>query len=134
MSYKEEIYFLNNRHSVIINDYLTKVQNLMDSSTFFNEDYVGYEVLVLNVIDYHNGLSKYVSEGLVNRRDWFVSLPNNLYWATKGYLANLQLNQNEDIYYCEEKLLSLTLDVLDELNESILIHPFTEKEYKINLN
>ena len=67
-------------------------------------------------------------------KEWYVSMPNNLYWATRGYLANLQLNQDESTYLIEEKLLSLTLIVLEELNKSLLTHPYTKKEEKINLN
>ena len=134
MSYKEEIFFLNRKHSAIINDYLTNVQKLIDDSTFFAEDYKGYEDLILNVIEFHNGLSEYVSVGSVCTKEWYVSMPNNLYWATRGYLANLQLNQDESTYLIEEKLLSLTLIVLEELNKSLITHPYTKKEEKINLN
>tara|TARA_R110002167_G_scaffold130546_1_gene314034 strand:+ start:1124 stop:1528 length:405 start_codon:yes stop_codon:yes gene_type:complete len=134
MSFKNDIIYLNERHSLIINEFLNDIHDVIEEVTMFEEDYIGFELLIEQAIEFHNGLGGYVELGSVNRRDWFVSLPNNIYWATKGYISNLALNQDEDLYLFDDKLLSLTVDVLGKLNDSLLIHPFTEKENKINLN
>lgn len=134
MSPNKEIYYLNKTHSAIINSYLLDVTNLISDVTMFDEDFIGYELLVDGVIDFHNGLGIYVEDGNVNRKEWFISLPNNLYWASRGYIANLALNEEKDLSLFEEKLLSLTVKVLGELTETLLVKPFTEQEYKINLN
>jgi len=130
----DNILFLNKQHSDIVNQHLLDVQDVIDKATFFNEDYIGYELLVENAVKFHNGLGEYVKIGNVNPKEWYMSLPNNLYWATKGYMSNLQLNEGVDLYLYEEKLLSLTVSVLQKLNESIVVNPFTEGEQKINLN
>jgi|TARA_R110000823_G_scaffold14707_4_gene48286 hypothetical protein len=134
MGINNEILYLNERHSVIINEFLYDIRNVIDEVTMFNEDYEGFESLLDRVIDFHNGLGEYVEGGRVDRREWYMSLPNNLYWATQGYIANLALNHEEDLSEFEGKLLSLTVDVLQRLNRSLLVHPFTKKENKIHLN
>jgi len=134
MSLKQDIYCLNKSHSVIINAFLDDIQMIINDVVIYNEDAVGFEVIVAKTIDFHNGLGEYVLFGNVGYHEWYMSLPNNLYWATKGYLVNLALNQDEDLSLCERKLLSLTINVLRELNKSVIIHPFTEEERKINLN
>jgi hypothetical protein len=134
MASEQEIYYLNKQHSVIVNNYLDDMAELVYSATFFNEDYVGYQNLIDNVITFHNGLGEYCLDGTVNAREWYISLPNNLYWATKGYFNSLLLYQEKDIDDVEEKLLSLTVSVLEELNKSIVIYPSTENNMNINLN
>jgi len=134
MSINNDIIYLNERHSSIVNEFLNDIHQVIDDVTMFEEDYIGFEVLVEKAIEFHNGLGGYVESGGVNRRDWYMSLPNNIYWATKGYISNLALNQDEDLYLFEDKLLSLTVDVLEKLNDSLLVHPFTSKENKIHLN
>ena len=84
----------------------------------FEEDYIGFELLIEKAIEFHNGLGGYVELGSVDRRDWFVSLPNNIYWATKGYISNLALNQDEDLHLFENELLSLTVSTLEKLNKN----------------
>jgi len=134
MAFELEIYYLNKEHCTIINEYLDDVYNLVYEATFFEEDYVNFERLIEGVVSFHNGLGEYVSGGSVNAREWYISLPNNLYWVSKGYFSSLQLYQEQDVYDYEQKLLSLTIDVLDKLNKSIIKQPLTEKLININLN
>jgi hypothetical protein len=134
MDYEQEILFLNEQHFVIVDKYLNDVTDLVYNSTFFNEDYVGFQSLIDNVITFHNGLGKYCLEGTVEAREWYISLPNNLYWAAKGYFNSLLLYQNQDIEGVEEKLLYLTISVLEELNESIDVNPSDLNYMNINLN
>tara|TARA_R110000824_G_scaffold72595_2_gene185187 strand:- start:10974 stop:11378 length:405 start_codon:yes stop_codon:yes gene_type:complete len=134
MSLTQDIFYLNKRHSSIISTFLDDIEELVNEVSCYNEDLVGFDVIMKSIIDFHNGLGEYVLYGSIGSQEWYVSLPNNLYWATKGYLANLELNQDNDMSLCEEKLLSLTVDVLKQLNNSIIIQPFNEEEQKINLN
>lgn len=134
MAFQLEIFYLNKEHCAIVNDYLDDVYNLVYEAAFFTEDYEKFEELMHRVVAYHNGLGEYVAEGSVNRKEWFISLPNNLYWCCKGYFSSLQLYQEQEVDFYEQKLLSLTIDVLDKLNRTIVINPLTEKEKNINLN
>ena len=134
MSLKKDVYYLNTRHSRIINEFMSDIQDLVQEVTLFNEDYNEFLNLSSSVIDFHNGLSEYIIIGGVNSIDWYVSLPNNLYWTTKGYLSSINANQEIDLVLYEEKLLSLTVDVISKLHKSFIIQPFTDKERNINLN
>jgi hypothetical protein len=134
MAFELEIFYLNKEHSKIINSYLDDVYSLVYDATFFTEDYEAFEDLIHGVVAYHNGLGDYVATGSVNRREWYISLPNNMYWCCKGFFANLQLYQEQEVQDYEQKLLSLTINVLDRLNTSIIASPLTEKEININLN
>lgn len=134
MSLKKDVYYLNTRHSKIINEFMSDIQDIIKEVTLFNEDYYKFQDLSSNVIDFHNGLSEYIILGGVNSIEWYVSLPNNLYWATKGYLSSINANEEVDVVFYEEKLLSLTVDVIAKLHNSFLIQPFTDKERNINLN
>ena len=113
---------------------MSDIQDLVQEVTLFNEDYNEFLNLSSSVIDFHNGLSEYIIIGGVNSIDWYVSLPNNLYWTTKGYLSSINANQEIDLVLYEEKLLSLTVDVISKLHKSFIIQPFTDKERNINLN
>ena len=117
MSLTQDIFYLNKRHSSIISTFLDDIEELVNEVSCYNEDLVGFDVIMKSIIDFHNGLGEYVLYGSIGSQEWYVSLPNNLYWATKGYLANLELNQDNDMSLCEEKLLSLTVDVLKQLND-----------------
>ena len=134
MSLKKDIYYLNTRHSEIITEFLYDVQDIVKEVTFFKEDYIEFQSLSNGVIDFHNGLSEYVVLGGVDCLEWYVSLPNNLYWATKGYLSSIQSKEEVDLIIYEEKLLSLTINVIGKLNNSIVIQPYTDRDIKINLN
>ena len=130
----DNILFLNEQHSTIVRGHLADMEGVINSVTFFDEDFVGFQVLIDDILRFHNGLGEYVNIGNVDAKEWYMSLPNNLYWATKGYMANLQLNEDVSLYEYNEKLLSLTVDVLRKLNESIVINPSTEEDRIINLN
>ena len=134
MAFELEIYYLNNEHSSIVNDYIDEVYQLVHEATFFTEDYKNFEDLIQNVVSYHNGLGEYVADGSVDRREWYTSLPNNLYWVSKGFFSNLPQYQDKDIVEHEQKLLYLTIDVLDRLNDCMEKLPLTQVEMNINLN
>ena len=95
----------------------------MDECTYYNEDLDGFTELINDFIFFHNGLGTYALGGEIDYQSWYLSLPQNVYWATKG-----------NIEFFQEKVLSLVLKTIKSLDASLIIHPGTESENKINLN
>tara|TARA_R110002074_G_scaffold161515_3_gene319705 strand:+ start:286 stop:606 length:321 start_codon:yes stop_codon:yes gene_type:complete len=106
----------------------------MDECTYYNEDLDGFTELINDFIFFHNGLGTYALGGEIDYQSWYLSLPQNVYWATKGYFASLTLKKGENIEFFQEKVLSLVLKTIKSLDASLIIHPGTESENKINLN
>jgi hypothetical protein len=134
MNESKPIYCLNNMHSVIVSSFLAEIEEIVEECTMYNEDIDGFRDIIENLIIYHNALGVSAMDGDTAYEDWYLSLPNNVYWALTGYFASLTVNKGEDIELFREKMLSLINKTIQSLNSSLIMQPWTESENKIHLN
>ena len=129
-----DIYCLNKRHSKIISNFLDDLEDIIEECTLYPEDLAQFRYVIEDFIAFHNGLGVYALDGVMEYKSWYLSLPNNVYWATKGYFAALTLKKGDDLLFFQEKILSLILKTINSLDNSLIIQPWTERENKVNLN
>jgi hypothetical protein len=134
MSYEVEIFCLNKRHSNIVTEFLRNLEDIINEATYYDEEYEGFKGVIERVILYHNGLGINTMEGEVDKINWYLSMPNTVYWATVGYFAALTPKKEENLDKYRKKVLSLIENVIERLELSLLIQSGTESEEKINLN
>lgn len=134
MKENAEIYCLNKRHSSIVCEFLQDLEDIINEVAYYDEDYEGFKEVIERIILFHNGLGAYAMEGEVDKINWYLSMPNTVYWATVGYFAAITPEKKEDLDEYKEKVLSLISIVIKKLELSLLIQPGTEAEEKINLN
>lgn len=129
-----EIFCLNRRHSEIVCDFLRDLEDIINEATYYDEDYEGFKEIIEKIILFHNGMGAYTMDELIDKKTWYLSMPNTAYWATIGYFAALTPQKEEDLDEYREKVLSLISVVIKRLEMSLVIQPGTEIEEKINLN
>jgi hypothetical protein len=134
MNENAEIFCLNKRHSHIVCEFLQDLQDIINEVTFYDEDYEGFKEVIEKIILFHNGLGVYAVTGEIHKINWYLSMPNTVYWATIGYFASMTPEKKEDLDEYREKVLSLISVVIKRLETSLVIQPGTENEEKINLN
>ena len=134
MNKNAEIYCLNKRHSSIVCEFLQDLENIINEVAYYDEDYDGFKDVIDRIILFHNGLGAYAMSGEIDKTNWYLSMPNTVYWATVGYFAAITPEKEEDLDKYKEKVLSLISGVIKRLELSLLIQPGTETEEKINLN
>jgi hypothetical protein len=123
-------------HSVIVSSFLSKIEEIVEECTMYEEDIYEFKDIIENLIIYHNSLGVSAMDGETTYEDWYLSLPNNVYWALTGYFASLtpSKNKDKDIEFFRKKMLSLIHKTIKSLNSSLIIQPWTENENKIHLN
>jgi|TARA_R110000787_G_scaffold118062_1_gene228789 hypothetical protein len=129
-----EIYCLNKRHSKIVCGFLVELEDIINDATHYDEDFEGYKKVMDKFITFHNNLGIYAILGEVDYENWYLSLPNNVYWATIGYFASVQVTEGEDLDKFKEKVFSLISITLKKLDRSLIAQSWTESEEKIHLN
>jgi len=134
MNENAEIFCLNRRHSDIVCDFLSDLEDIINEATFYDEDYDGFRDIIEKIILYHNGMGAYTMDDLIDKKTWYLSMPNNAYWATIGYFAALTPENKDNLDEYREKVLSLISVVIKRLEMSLVIQPGTENEDKVNLN
>jgi len=136
MNDSKEIYCLNSIHSVIVSSFLQKIEDIIEECSMYDEDVEEFGDIIENLIIYHNTLGVTAMDGETTYEEWYLSLPNNVYWAATGYFASLTVSKNKDkdIEFFREKMLSLITKTIKSLNSSLIIQPWTENENKIHLN
>ena len=129
-----EIYCLNKRHSKIVCDFLMQLEGIIDRATFYDEDFEGYKEVMKNFITFHNHLGVSALLGEVDYDSWYISLPNNVYWATIGYFAAVEVSEGENLDKFKGEVFSLISSTLKRLDRSLVAQSWTESEEKIYLN
>lgn len=132
MSEFVEVFCLNKRHSDIVINFLYDLHEVIDNATYYEEDFVGFTDIMQDFISYHNKLGAEALKGSVDYKNWYSSLGNNVFWATKGYFAAMQDKEIAGIY--EKKVLSLIQDFLDNVELALIIDPNLTQAGNINLN
>jgi len=129
-----EIYCLNKRHSKIVCEFLSDLERIVSDATYYDDDFEGFKEVMNKFISYHNELGVYAVLGSVEYDNWYMSLPNNVYWATLGYFASVQAEGDDDLSVFKLKVLSLISKTMDRLDRSLISQSWTETEEKIHLN
>ena len=129
-----EIYCLNKRHSKIVCEFLMQLEGIIDKATFYDEDFEGYKEVMERFISFHNELGVYALLGEVDYDSWYLSLPNNVYWATLGYFASVEVSKGGDLDKFKLQVFSLISKTLNRLDRSLVVQSWTESEEKIHLN
>lgn len=129
-----EIYCLNKRHSKIVCEFLMQLEDIIDKATYYDEDFEGYKKVMEKFITFHNGLGIYALLGEVDYDSWYISLPNNVYWATLGYFASVEVSKGEDLDKFKGEVFALISKTLNRLDRSLIVQSWTESEEKIHLN
>jgi len=129
-----EIYCLNKRHSKIVFNFLIELEGIIDRATFYDEDFEGYKEVMEKFITFHNSLGVHALLGEVDYDSWYISLPNNVYWATLGYFASVEVSQGEDLDKFKGEVFALISTTLHKLDRSLIAQSWTESEEKIHLN
>jgi hypothetical protein len=132
MSEYVEIFCLNKRHSDVVINFLYDLHEIIDNATYYEEDFVGFTDIMEDFIVYHNKLGEEAVKGSVEYKNWYSSLGNNVYWATKGYFAAMQ--DKESAIINEKKVISLIQDFLDNIELALIIDPNLTTNGRINLN
>tara|TARA_R110002074_G_scaffold1973_3_gene11876 strand:+ start:3349 stop:3750 length:402 start_codon:yes stop_codon:yes gene_type:complete len=128
-----DIYCLNKRHTSIILDFLSDIEDIIEE---LEEDYENssFYIVIEKIVEYHNAMGALVMKSNIPKQEWYLSLPNNIYWASIGYLSSLDEENEEKTVECCRKILSLVDVTLDKLEMSLIIQKGDEYEEKINLN
>ena len=129
-----EIYCLNKRHSKIVCEFLMKLEAIIDKATYYDDDFEGYKEVMGKFIDFHNNLGLNAILGEIDYDSWYISLPNNVYWATIGYFASVEVSEGEDLDKFKEQVFALISKTLNRLDRSLIAQSWTESEEKIHLN
>jgi hypothetical protein len=129
-----EIYCLNKRHSKIVCEFLMQLEGIINKATFYDEDFEGYKEVMERFISFHNELGIYALLGEVDYENWYISLPNNVYWATLGYFASVEVSDGEDLDKFKGEVFALISKTLTRLDRSLVVQSWTESEEKIHLN
>ena len=83
----------------------------------------------------HNGIGILSLDGEITKDEWYLSLPNNLYWATLGFFASLDDDKESpllDIY--KEEALNVIEKHIKKLKNSLIVQSITDGENIKNLN
>jgi hypothetical protein len=130
-----DIYCLNKIHTEIVFDFLSEIQSVIDKSVSYDERCEKFDKIVEQIILVHNGIGVLSLDGEITKEEWYLSLPNNLYWATLGFFASLD-DYNEspllDIY--KEEALDIIEKYIKRLKNSLIIQSITDTENIKNLN
>jgi len=129
-----EIYCLNKRHSNIVCEFLMKLEDIIDKATYYDDDFEGYKKVMEKFITFHNSLGIYALLGEVDYNSWYISLPNNVYWATMGYFASVEVSEGENLDKFKGEVLDLISKTINRLDTSLIAQSWTESEEKIHLN
>lgn len=129
-----DIYCLNKRHSKIVCGFLRDLEVIINDATYYDEDFKGFKEVMEKFIFFHNELGISAAIGDVDYENWYLSLPNNVYWATIGYFASVQCKEEDDLDEFKEEVFSLIYRTINKLNRSLIVQPWVENQEKIHLN
>jgi hypothetical protein len=111
-----------------------QLEGIINKATFYDEDFEGYKEVMERFISFHNELGIYALLGEVDYENWYISLPNNVYWATLGYFASVEVSDGEDLDKFKGEVFALISKTLTRLDRSLVVQSWTESEEKIHLN
>ena len=130
-----DIYCLNKMHTEIVFSFLADVQSVIDKSVSYDERCEKFDKVIEQIIVIHNGIGVLSLDGSISKDEWYLSLPNNLYWATLGFFASLDEEEESpllNIY--KEEALDIIEKYIRKLKNSLIIQSVTDRENIKNLN
>jgi len=130
-----DIYCLNKRHTEIVFSFLCDLQSVIDKSVSHDKRCEKFDSVIEQIIVVHNGIGILSLDGEITKDEWYLSLPNNLYWATLGFFASLDDYDESpllDIY--KEEALDVIEKYIRKLKNSLIIQSITDGENIKNLN
>ena len=130
-----DIYCLNKIHTEIVFSFLADLQSVIDKSVSHDKRCEKFDTVIEQIIVVHNGIGVLSLDGSISNDEWYLSLPNNLYWATLGFFASLDYEQESpllDIY--KEEALDIIEKYIRKLKNSLIIQSITDGENIKNLN
>jgi len=123
---------LNSAHEIIMLDYLSDVQAIIDDATDNDKDYESFLNILANIIMQHNENGEMAYKDTIFRNNWLYNLPSMIYWASIGYVSILK-NKKEDTTFTATKLALRLAEVNDNIGRLILFDPkFDEDKTLLN--
>lgn len=130
-----DIICLNKRHTNLVLYFLADLQSIIDKAVSYDERMHQFDRVVEQILIVHNGIGVSSMEGNVSYEDWYLSLPNNLYWATIGFFASLDKNEESPfIEVYKDEALEVIERYIKKLKNSLIIQNVTDGENIANLN
>tara|TARA_R110001592_G_scaffold86130_7_gene254234 strand:- start:1643 stop:2047 length:405 start_codon:yes stop_codon:yes gene_type:complete len=131
---KMGIYFLNNGHEEIITEFLDDMQGMISDYTLYEEDFDSYKSIILGTVEYHNSSYDSVQIKVLSETSWILSLPNNLYWATLGFLSTTRCKSDIKKSKFDDEMLTLIIDTITNLESVLLMVAHHDDDNKMYLN
>tara|TARA_R110000787_G_scaffold109283_1_gene217876 strand:+ start:982 stop:1389 length:408 start_codon:yes stop_codon:yes gene_type:complete len=130
-----DVYCLNKLHTNLVFNFLSELQSVIDKSVAHDKRCEQFDLVVEQAIIVHNGIGVFSIEGDISNDEWYLSLPNNLYWATIGFFSSLDSDMESpllDIY--KNEALIVIQNYIVKLKNSLIIQSITDGENIKNLN
>ena len=128
------VHFINKGHKDVVSDFLEDIQKMISDYVLYEEDFYSYKSIILGVVEYHNSAYHSVKIGALSEVSWMLAMPNNVYWATLGFLSSVRPNENVKRMLFDEKMLSLIIDTITNLESLGFRTVYPADEDKIYLN
>ena len=119
---QDYIVCLNTTHEIIIMDFLSDVQSIIDNATENDQDYDSFLNVLANIILHHNESGEMAYKDTIFRNNWLYNLPSMIYWASIGYVSVLP-GKNDDITVTATKLAIRLAEVNESIGRMILYNP-----------
>lgn len=119
---QDYIVCLNTTHEIIMMDFLSDVQSIIDNATENDQDYDSFLNVLANIILHHNESGEMAYKDTIFRNNWLYNLPSMIYWASIGYVSVLP-GKNDDITVTATKLAIRLAEVNESIGRMILYNP-----------
>ena len=130
-----DIYCLNKRHTEIVFSFLCDLQSVIDKSVSHDKRCEKFDRVIEQIIVVHNGIGILSLDGEITKDEWYLSLPNNLYWATLGFFSSLDdYDESPLLEIYKEEALDIIENYIRKLKNSLIIQSITDGENIKNLN
>jgi hypothetical protein len=130
-----DVYCLNKIHTKLVFNFLSELQSVIDKSVSHDKRCEKFDLVVEQAIIVHNGIGVLSIDGDITSDDWYLSLPNNLYWATIGFFAALDDEMESPLLEnYKDEALSVIERYIRKLKNALIIQSITDGENIKNLN
>jgi len=119
---QDYIVCLNTTHEIIMMDFLSDVQSIIDNATENDQDYDSFLNVLANIILHHNESGEMAYKDTIFRNNWLYNLPSMIYWASIGYVSVLP-GKNDEITVTATKLAIRLAEVNESIGRMILCNP-----------